>query len=114
MSQRIGSILIDRVEPQVDAGKYAVKRVVGDSLDVRADLFKEGHDVLAAVVRWRQVTPRQSEWREAAMRPLGNDAWAAEVPLSAAGRYVFTVEAWTDWVRSWAQELQRKAEAGRD
>ena len=114
MSDRLGSIHIEAVEPQLDGGRYPVKRVVGEHLEVRADIFKEGHDALAAAVRWRQVTPRPTAWREVPMRPLGNDAWAAEVPLSANGLHEFTVEAWPEQVRSWVNELQRKVAVGRE
>ncbi len=114
MTERIGSIVIEGVGPKVDDGRYPIKRVVGESLTVRADIFKEGHDVLAAVVRWQQRVPPSSVWREAPMRPLGNDAWATEVPLTTVGRVAFTVEAWPDAYRTWVSELERKVAVGRD
>lgn len=116
MKERIGSVVIENVEPQIDHGEYAVKRVAGESLDVRADIFKEGHDVLAAVIRWRQVSPvteASSEWQEAPLRPLVNDRWAGSFPLINIGRYAFTIEAWPDLFRSWVSEISRKIGAGR-
>ena len=116
MTERIGSVFIEGVRPELDAGRYAVKRVAGDSLTVRADVFKEGHDVLVAVVRWRQVTPKdqQTDWQEVPMRFLGNDLWEADFPLARNGRYQYTIEAWPDQFRTWASELKRKVDAGRD
>ncbi len=116
MKQRIGSVVIEGVEPQVDDGRHPVKRVVGESVAVQADIFKEGHDVLAAVVRWRQVSPvapSATEWQEAPLHPVSNDRWAGAFPLEKVGRYAFTVEAWPDLFRSWTSELSRKVGAGR-
>jgi starch synthase (maltosyl-transferring) len=114
MAARTGSIYIEAVEPQLDGGRHAVKRIAGESVQIRADLFKEGHDALAAVVRWRAVSPKEGEWREVPMRTLGNDAWAAEVVLPHPGRYVYAIEAWPEGYRSWASELSRKVAVGRD
>ena len=115
MSERIGSIVIEAVEPDLEAGRYAVKRVVGEMLTVEADIFKEGHDVLVAVLRWRHVAPASladAEWNELPMRPIGNDRFAAEFPLRRIGRYAFTIEAWPDAFWTWVSELERKLQAG--
>ncbi|MCI0572476.1 MAG: alpha-1,4-glucan--maltose-1-phosphate maltosyltransferase [Myxococcaceae bacterium] len=114
MSARTGSIIIEGVSPEIDAGRHPVKRVVGESLTVEADVFKEGHDVLAAVVRYRQLTPQSTEWQERAMKPLGNDRWQATFALPRNGRYAYTVEAWPDLFATWVSELKRKVDAGRD
>jgi starch synthase (maltosyl-transferring) len=114
MPERRGSTVIENVAPRLDCGRFPVKRVVGQPVRVTADIFKEGHDDLAAVVRWRQITPQEGETREEPMRFLGNDAWEAEVPLPGNGLYAFSVEAWPDSFRTWVHELKRKLEAGRD
>ncbi|SES90798.1 alpha-1,4-glucan--maltose-1-phosphate maltosyltransferase [Stigmatella erecta] len=116
MNSRIGSVVIESVRPELDGGRFAVKRVEGDTLAVEADVFKEGHDVLVAVVRWRQTHPTSQEtsWHEVPMRSRGNDLWTAEFPLARNGRYQYTVEAWPDLVATWASELKRKVDAGRD
>ena len=113
---RAASILIEAVTPELDGGRSAVKRIAGDSLRIEADVLKEGHDVLAAVAWWRKVSPASqvTAWQSVPMRPLGNDRWAAEVPLPAPGRIVFTVEAWPDLFRSWVSELERKVAVGRE
>jgi starch synthase (maltosyl-transferring) len=116
MTSRIGSIIIEGVSPEVDGGRHPVKRVVGESLTVEADIFKEGHDVLVAVVRFRQLTPKgqATGWSERAMKALGNDRWQATFPLPRNGRYAYTVEAWPDLFATWVSELQRKVAVGRD
>jgi starch synthase (maltosyl-transferring) len=116
MNARIGSVVVESVRPEVDGGRHAVKRVAGESFTVEADLFKEGHDVLVAVVRWRQSSPAAQEtpWTEVPMRALGNDLWVAEFPLARNGRYQYTVEAWPDLFATWASELKRKVDVGRD
>jgi len=113
---RAASMVIEAVTPELDGGRSAVKRMAGESLHVEADIFKEGHDVLAAVVWWRQVSPgtEAGPWRACPMHPLGNDRWAADVTLGPPGRVVFTIEAWPDLYRSWVSELERKVAVGRD
>ena len=88
----------------------------GEALVVHADIFKEGHDVLVAVVRWRQSAPKAmaTEWAEVPMKSKGNDLWEATLPLVSNGRYEFTVEAWPDFFATWVTELKRKVDAGRD
>ncbi|HZR08657.1 MAG TPA: alpha-1,4-glucan--maltose-1-phosphate maltosyltransferase [Myxococcales bacterium] len=114
MPERRGSTVIENVQPQLDCGRYPVKRVAGGPVRVTADIFKEGHDDLSAVVRWRRLNPDPTEPREQPMRFLGNDVWEAELPLASSGLYAFTVEAWPDSFRTWVHELQRKLEVGRD
>ncbi|HEY1907394.1 MAG TPA: maltotransferase domain-containing protein, partial [Myxococcaceae bacterium] len=111
---RAGSMVIEAVTPELDGGRSAVKRIAGEPLHVEADIFKEGHDVLAAVVWWRQVSPEAGPWRASPMHPLGNDRWAADVTLGPPGRVVFAIEAWPDLYRSWVSELERKVAVGRD
>ena len=114
MPERRGSTVVENVRPQIECGRYPVKRVAGEPVRVCADIFKEGHDDLCAVVRWRRLTPDATEPREEPMRFLGNDAWEAELLLPVNGLYAFTVEAWPDAFRTWAHELHRKVEVGRD
>jgi starch synthase (maltosyl-transferring) len=108
--ERLRPILIERVEPAVDDGRYPCKREVGDRLEVSADIFKEGHDLLDAVILYR---PRdESRWIQAPMRPAGNDRWAGQIPLERNTRYTFTIEAWTDVFGSWVDEIERRLAAG--
>jgi starch synthase (maltosyl-transferring) len=103
-------IVISRVLPTVDGGRYPVKREAGDRLVVTADIFKEGHDMLAAQILYRSQD--RPEWREAPLRLLDNDGWIGSFPLEANTRYWFTIEAWTDRFGSWADDVTRRAEGG--
>ena len=102
------TIIIERVAPQVDDGRYAVKRVVGDTLVVTADIFADGHDLLEAVLLVRAEGERT--WRESPMRLVDNDRWAGELPLERNARHRYTIEAWRDAYGSLREALRRKVE----
>ena len=103
-------IVIEHVRPAVDDGRYPAKRVVGDVLAVSADIFKEGHDLLAARICYR--THDESAWREAPLQPVDNDGWGGVFRLEANTRYRYTVEAWTDTFGSWVEEMRRRIAGG--
>jgi starch synthase (maltosyl-transferring) len=103
-------IVIEHVRPAVDDGRHPVKRVVGDTLTVTADIFKEGHEQLAAAIRYRPAG--EAHWREAPLSPVDNDGWAGSLPLEANTRYRYTVEAWTDTFASWVEETRRRLAGG--
>ena len=75
--------VIEAISPAVDGGRFAVKRIVGDRVDVEADCFADGHDMLACVLRHRREG--DAEWRETPMAPLGNDRWRGDVHRRRAG-----------------------------
>jgi len=100
------------VRPAVDGGRYPVKRVIGEVLEVEADVVTDGHDVIAAVLQYRHDS--DPEWTEIALEPAGNDAWRASFPLRGLGRYRYSVVAWVDAFASWRRGLQRKFEAKAD
>lgn len=101
---------IEAVTPTVDDGRFAVKRVTGEPCVVEADIFRDGHDVIRAVVKWRRKC--DLEFREAPMALIENDRWRGEFPLEENTRYVFTIEAWTDRFASWLADFTKKANAG--
>jgi starch synthase (maltosyl-transferring) len=100
---------IENVRPSVDAGRFPAKRIVGDSIDVEADCFADGHDVLAARVLWRAIDA--SDWCEASMAPIGNDRWRGTFTADQVGVYEFTVTAWVDTFLSWRHDFSRRVEA---
>ena len=107
---RAPRIAIEAISPAVDNGKFPVKRTVGESVAIEADVFTDGHDKLAAVVLWRAAD--ETQWHETRMRPIGNDRWSATLPLRRLGRYLFAIEAWRDVFSSYRDELEKKAAAG--
>jgi starch synthase (maltosyl-transferring) len=106
----VARILIEEVYPELDGGRFPMKRVVGDSLELWADILRDGHDVLRAVVLYR--AEEAGEWREAPMRHFDNDRWVAHVPLLENTRYRYTIEAWTDTFASWRADTGKKRDAG--
>jgi starch synthase (maltosyl-transferring) len=103
-------IQIQSVEPLLDCGRYAVKRTVGETVEVYATLVKDGHDTLAGAVRVKG--PGDARWREEPLVPLGEDRWAGSFPVDRPGRWQFAVTAWTDRIATWQTEVRRKSEAG--
>jgi len=100
--------------PMIDCGRFASKRTVGETLRVSADIFSDGHDVLRAVVRFRE--PGEEQWHERPLRridaELDGDRWAGEFEVTALGPYAWTIEAWIDTFAGWQGELARKIDAG--
>lgn len=111
-ADRPSRVVIDRILPAIDGGRFAIKRTVGDSLAVTAYLFADGHDRLAAVLAHRP--PGEESWREVPLEPLGNDEWRASFALERLGRHEYRVLAWLDRFATWKDELAKKAEAGQD
>jgi starch synthase (maltosyl-transferring) len=105
-------VLIQRVEPSIDCGRYPIKREVGDTLEVTADIFRDGHDMLAAVVRFRPWD--EDEWSEVPMRFLDNDRWGGSFPLTRNTRYRYQVVAFPDYFETWHDEIVKKRDAGLD
>lgn len=102
--------VIENLQPLVDGGRYPVKRVVGEDLVVEADVFKDGHDVVAAILKWRIVG--EPRWHETGMAHVGNDRWRGACTLYENAIYEYTVEAWTDTFSGWRHEFGAKFDAG--
>ncbi|MGQ9368859.1 maltotransferase domain-containing protein [Azospirillum sp. A39] len=108
----VGRIAIEDVWPELDGGRFAAKRVVGDVMDVWADIYTDGTFVLGAAVEYRAVD--EAEWREAPMRLVDNDRWIGQVPLTRNTRYFYTIAAWRDVWESWRADFKKKYDAGVD
>ncbi|MEO6121326.1 MAG: alpha-1,4-glucan--maltose-1-phosphate maltosyltransferase [Acidimicrobiales bacterium] len=104
-------IVIDDVRPRTPGG-FAAKAVVGEAVRVSADVFRDGHDVLAARCRWRPVSG--DNWNVVVMRDGGNDRYEAVLEPDALGRHEFVVEAWTDRYATWRHKATTKLAAGQD
>jgi starch synthase (maltosyl-transferring) len=109
-------IAIEAVVPTVDDGRFAAKVIVGQCVDVYADIFSDGHEKLSAVVRWRCVRDGagvgDSLWHESTMTLLANDRWHAAIKLDRIGKYEFAIYAWLDKFKTYADELEKKAAVG--
>jgi starch synthase (maltosyl-transferring) len=107
-------IRIEYPSPAVDGGRYPPKRCVGDSVPVEADIFRDGHEHLRAVVRYRAPGTRRFDESELSELDAHIDGvrWGGEFEVDREGRWEFTIEAWTDLFGTWRSELTRKIDAG--
>ena len=107
-------ITIEHVSPQIDAGRYAVKREVGDTMDVTCNIFKDGHDLIKAVILCRLAD--SDEWWETPMTEVnhGLAQWYGQLWFGTNARYIYTIEAWVDEYGSWLDGTTKKLEAGQD
>jgi starch synthase (maltosyl-transferring) len=105
-------VVISGVTPEIEGGRFPVKRTVGEKLVVEADIFVDGHDLLSAVLLYRAEA--ETHWREAPMRPLVNDRWRGEFRVTALGVYPYTIQAWVDRFTSWREGFRMKVEANQD
>ncbi len=106
--------VIENVRPQVDGGRFPIKRTVGERVVVTASIFADGHDAIAAVVRYRPASARS--WQETPMELVnwGLDEWRGEFIIETREDYIYTVQAWMDRFASWRRDLQKKADANQD
>ncbi len=110
MPSQFPAAVIENLRPLIDGGRYPIKRVVGEDVVVEADVFKDGHDIVAAALKWRVVGER--EWHETAMQHIDNDRWRGVCSLYENATYEYTVEAWTDVFAGWQHEFGAKFAAG--
>ncbi|WP_114952440.1 alpha-1,4-glucan--maltose-1-phosphate maltosyltransferase [Sphingosinicella terrae] len=103
-------LVIERISPDVDEGRFPVKRTVGDVVEVEAVFFGDGHEQLAAELRWRAAD--EKAWRSARMEEKGNDRWTAAFPLERLGRYEYQVEGWLDVFGTFRRDFIKKRDAG--
>src|SRR5882762_5092190 len=107
-----GAFHIEDVYPLIDGGRFPVKRVVGERIDVWADIYRDGHDVVAAALVWRRE--RDRDWQRAPMIFHSNDRWGGSFVPDEIGRYVYAIEAWTDEFATWRHGFELKQKAGVD
>lgn len=105
-------VVIEVIKPEIDAGRFPLKRIVGDRVQVEADIFVDGHDALSALLLYRHVS--EAAWTELALEPLANDRWQGSFDLPRLGAYLYTIRAGVDPFRSWRRDLLKKAQAGQD
>jgi len=105
-------VIIENVTPQVNEGAFPIKRIVGDTVTVEADLFTDGHDAISCVLLYKKEGA--SSWTETPMVPLVNDRWRGSFKVQEVGRYVYTVSAWIDRFETWSRALAKRVEANQD
>jgi starch synthase (maltosyl-transferring) len=104
-------IAVEDVWPEIDGGRYPIKRVVGEEVAVWCDLLRDGHDKIAAVVKYAF---EDEDWQEAPLAFFDNDRWVGRFRPDRVGWWRYTIEAWTDSFASWRDDIETKHDAGQD
>jgi starch synthase (maltosyl-transferring) len=105
-------VQIESVQPKLNGGRFPIKRIIGDTVSVEADIFVDGHNELSAVLLCRPEG--QAEWSEAPMAHSVNDRWSGEFKVNQIGFWNYTIEAWIDHFKSWQRDLKKRVEAEQD
>ncbi|RRA47334.1 alpha-1,4-glucan--maltose-1-phosphate maltosyltransferase [Acidipila sp. EB88] len=105
-------VVITHVTPEIDAGRFAAKRVEGDTVVVEADIFGDGHDHVEARLLWRRAG--EKGWVSTPLRTIGNDRWQGSFPVAVPGNYEYTIVASIDHFDTWQDGLRKKLAAGQD
>jgi starch synthase (maltosyl-transferring) len=105
-------VIIEGVKPEIEAGRYPIKRIVGDQTVVEADILADGHDALSCALLYRKEG--DANWTEVPMEPLGDDRWRGSFSVQELGRYRYTVLGWIDHFKTWSRDLGKRVEAGQD
>lgn len=108
----IQRVVIDRVRPEIDSGKFPIKRTLGEKVKVRADILTDGHDAISGLLLFRHESV--SRWQTAVLEGFPNDRWKASFKVKELGRYVYTLCAWLNTFKSWRRDLTKRVEAGQD
>jgi starch synthase (maltosyl-transferring) len=110
--QLLRRVVVEHIYPEVDAGRFPIKRTTGETVVVNADVHADGHDMVAAALLHRRSG--EADWTETRMTASGNDRWTAAFTVGTLGRYEYTVEGWIDRFGTWRHELSKKFGAGQD
>ena len=105
-------VVIEAVSPEIDAGRFPAKRTIGERITVEANIFADGHDALAAVLRWRHQS--STLWNDVPMVPIVNDRWRGEFMVGELGRYFYTIQGWVDAFETWSRQFAKRVEAGQE
>ncbi len=105
-------VVIEEVQPEVNAGRYPAKRAIGDQVTVQAAIFSDGHDHVAARLLYRHST--EKNWSSVPFAALPNDLWTAPFPVDKLGTWYFTVEGWVDHFDTWTHDLTKRLAAQPD
>lgn len=105
-------VVIEGVKPEVDGGRFPIKRTVGEKVVVEANIFTDGHDQITCMLQYRHGA--DSNWIEVPATAIGNDRWRAAFTVTELGHYYYTVAAWVDHFQSWRHDLTKRPETDKD
>lgn len=99
-------IIIENIKPQLDGGVFQIKRIVGQTVTVTADVFSDGHDVVECCVKYKHE--KDKKWSEVRLIPTSNDEWTTSFKVEKQGVYTYFVEGWVDYALNWQHGTERK------
>jgi len=105
---------IEHVSPQIDCGKYPVKRVINERIQVQADIFSDGHDKVQAILLYRKIQKGKEKWQQSPMNFISNDHWEGSFVPEQEGMYDYSIAAWVDHFSTWQEGLRKKFEDHQD
>lgn len=108
----VARVVIERVRPEIDGGKFPIKRTLGEIVVVEADIFADAHEIVSCRLLFRHA--KESRWREVPMVSQGNDRWRGSFVVEEEGRYFYTLMGWVDAFQSWRRDMLKKVEANQD
>ncbi|MGH7908287.1 MAG: maltotransferase domain-containing protein, partial [Thermodesulfobacteriota bacterium] len=104
-------VVIENVKPQIDLGRFPIKRAIGEKVVVEADIYADGHDFISARLLYKK---EEKKWKEVPMRITQNDVWKGEFIVEEVGIYHYTLEGWVDHFKTWQKVIKKKFDAGQD
>jgi starch synthase (maltosyl-transferring) len=105
-------IVIENIKPQIDNGQFPIKRVIGETVSVTADIFADGHDVISAALLYRHESSQ--DWQQVPMKFIVNDEWTASFQVTQTGYFYYTICGWLDYFATWCKDIEKKYNAGQD
>ena len=105
-------VVFEAVDPEIDSGRFPIKRCVGEKVKVAADIFADSHDLISARLHYR--FQHEAQWRETPMQLIINDRWEGEFKVDRIGRYHYMLTAWIDHFKTFQRDLHKKVQAGQD
>nr|WP_228062046.1 maltotransferase domain-containing protein [Coleofasciculus sp. LEGE 07081] len=105
-------VQIEGVWPEIDGGRFAIKRTVGERVRVEVDMFSDSHDAVSGVILYRPAVSQS--WFEVPLFPTFNDRWQGEFTVSEMGNYIYTIQGWVDHFKTWQRDMVKKLAAEQD
>lgn len=105
-------VVIDELYPEVNCGRFPIKRVIGEKVRVEANIYADGHEELGASLLYRHES--ESDWHSELLTPLENDRWYGTFSVEKMGWYFYTIKGWIDEFKTFRKNLKKKLDAKQD
>jgi len=99
-------VIVEHVTPEIDAGRFYIKKIPGETIRVEADIFADGHDHVRGRVLYKHEN--EKKWSFTPMHLMSNDRWWASFNVQKTGFYSYTVIGWVDHPLTWLEGFFKK------